>query len=443
MSRFFARLIARTIAVGLCALIGAAHAQQGQGAVGSAGEPQRRWFTVTIDPKSIVSHGAYVGGEIVMDVRFVSSDPFTRLRLELPDIEDARTQTLIRPHTLQINMFGGKGYSHQTRLAIVPLRTGALTIAAITVTGVALSRDGRHFEFKEIHPPRRLTVHGPPADFPATTWVVSRQVDIEEAWTPDIATVHPGDTVQRKIVLTVMGVKAEELPELRLASNTGYRVLNTETAISTEKTESGLTAHLEQTWNIFIDTDAVTYIDAVPFVYWDPEQGRAEQVTAPRQRVEPMLRGAAKHRQRLREQAYTEHKAKRLGLIAVLAAPLTGLLALAGIALWHALPGRADWRLWRAAGRARSPLDFYASFLEWGGRTFGPRVPVDQGRIASLGPRAAGQVTKMHETLFGNSARTFNAKRTAVRLIWAARRRRLHDWWRTVGPGVARALYLR
>ena len=59
--------------------------------------------------------------------------------------DSVEVTTLVRPHTRQINMMGGKGYSHAARLAIVPERAGTLVIPPISVSGISQARRGRSF----------------------------------------------------------------------------------------------------------------------------------------------------------------------------------------------------------------------------------------------------------------------------------------------------------
>jgi hypothetical protein len=433
----------------LCVLSAAVSAQQTVGSDRAGTDQQTRhlWFTVAIEPESTLSSGAYVDGQIVMDIRFESYDPFKRLRLMLPEIDGARVTTLVRPHTLQINMMGGKGYSHVTRLAIVPDRAGILLIPPIRVSGISQARSGRSFEFEQTHPQQRITVHPPTAEFidkaGGKAWIVSQQATLEQSWTPDISTLRSGDTVRRRIALSVAGVTAGKLAPLTLASNTGYRVLSSEPSTRTEQTETGFIAHLEQVWDIYIEADGVFYIDAVQFPYWNPELASTEILTAPRQRIEPLLRDAAELRQQLREAALAGHRARRFGLTALLALPLFGLVVILALLVRQALPTPADLRLWRASRRAGPPLNFYAAFQAWGRQTLAGAAGVDRERIASLGAPALDQVEHMQQTIFGGRGGDFDAKLTALRLIRASCRTRVRRFLAAIVPRISRLLFLR
>ena len=406
-------------------------------------DAERLWFTVTTEPEAMFEKGGWVGEEIILDVHFVSSDPFKRLRLELPKIEGARVETLVRPHTLQINMLGGRGYSHEARLAIVPTRSGTLTIPQIRVTGIAQQRNGRSVEFAEVYPEQNMEVKPPPVDYGGAAWVVPRELSMEQNWSADINTLRAGDTIRRTVVLDVRGVRAEDLPELTLNSNEGYRVLSNELNVETIRTAKGFSAKLTQSWDLFIETDEITYIDAVHFPYWDTATATTAVAQIPPQRVEPILRDAKELRDQLREEAVQRHQTQRLGLIALLALPLAAFVVIVLIGIWHALPTRADLRMKRSVRDAGSPAGFYPSFQEWGRETFGVRRPVEQARIAELGEDATLRSEELNLSIFARGKQDADVARTASAMVRGARRRRVAGYFSTLGPAISRMLFLK
>ena len=428
----------------LCASGVAAFAQQ-------TDDADRLWFSVTLEPEFIATKGAYVGGEIVLHIQFISSDPLKRVRLDLPVINGVRSDVLARAHTRQVEILdaegystlGSKKYSHETRLAIVPEESGTIVIPPIIVTGISEPANGRSIEFKEIYPEQTIVVHPKSPEFAEDAWIVSRDVTMQDSWSREFSEIQNGDTVRRKVTLTVAGITADHLPELVLGPSNGHRVLSTEVSTKTEKTDAGFIAHLEQSWDIYVETEDVTYINEIRLPYWNPELGRPEDVAVPPQRIEPLKRDAIALRQTLREEAFAEHQAKRLGLLGLLSVPVAALIMFIVLAIWRVLPTRADLRFWRASRQNVEALEFYGSFLSWGRHSFGPRTVVDREQVSALGARATAQVGRLHRSIFGAGGGRLQTSHIAATLILASRRMTMTRFLSAIVPSVSRFLFLR
>ena len=410
-----------------------------------------RLFAVTVEPEYVMTKGTYVGAEIVVHIQFLSADPLKRVRMDLPTIEGVRSEVLVRPHTLQIELEGDEGYSivgnkvysHEARLALVPTESGTVVFPAITVKGISERQDGSSLEFAQTYPEQVITVHAQDPAFAGDAWIVSRDVVIEESWSHVISEIENGDTVRRTVSLKVAGVAADELPALVLDPADGYRVLHTEVTLETEKTDTGFIVHMEQYWDIYVETEDITYVAAVELPYWNPELGEAEVAAVPQQRIEPLKRDALALRDRLRDEALAEHRAERLGLFILFALPVAVFGVFLAMVFWRLLPTKADLRFWRAAGHAGAPLDFYRSFFAWGRQTFGYGLPLGRDQFSALGDRAADQAGRLHRAVFGPDGGAFEQKRVALTLIWASRRKVVSRFLSALGPGLSRFLFLR
>ena len=410
-------------------------------------DADRLWFTVTIEPDFVRNRGTYVGGEMVMHIRLMSPDTLQRLRLDLPDIDGARTETLVRPHMRQLSSLGAMGYSdsagysYEARLALVAEQSGRVVIPPIGVTGISKPGEGQAFEFRKTFPEQAITVHPPSPAFDGDHWIVSRKATMEEFWSPGIASIRNGDTVRRRVVLSVAGVTADDLPELTLAVGDGFRVLSTGTSIETEKTDDGFIAHLEQSWDIYVETENVFHVEGFRFPFWNPETARTDVASLPRQRVEPLPEDALALRERLRDDALAEHRAKSLGLLLLLSLPAVVLLLFLALVLWRALPTRADLNLLHASLKAETPRQFYGSFLSWGRRTFETPAIVGRRQISALGTQATDHLDRLHQSVFGRHDETHQPKRTAVALIKASRRRATTAFISSVTSKFSRLLF--
>jgi hypothetical protein len=409
----------------------------------------RLWLSVTIEPDSIVEKGAYVGGEMVLRIRLMSPDSFQRLRLDWPDIEGARTEMLIRPHIRQLSSLGSMGYSDQAgysyeaRLSIIPQRSGTLIIPPIGVTGLSKPEDGNIVEFRRQSLQQAITVHPISPSFDGDHWIVSRDVTFQDYWSPAPVSIKSGDTVQRRVVLSIAGVTADDLPELTLLPASGFGVLSKGVSTKTEITDEGLIAHLEQQWDIYVDTEEVIHIDGFRVPYWNPELARTEMAGLPRQRIEPLPKDALALRDQWREEALAEHRRRSLGLIFLLSMPGAALVAFLAFIGWHALPTRADLSLWRASGNSATSLSFYRSFLSWSRSTLGTRNVADRRQTEPLGTRAAASIDGLHRSIFGKHRSNIDGRRTASALIRASRRQRVKRSASAVKSALSSFLFLR
>jgi hypothetical protein len=298
-------------------------------------------------------------------------------------------------------------------------------------------------EARRPHPEEVIVVHPANPEFSGAAWIVSREATMGEAWSHAINEIRNGDTVRRTVTLSVTGVIGDDLPELVLDPDNGHRVLSTEASTRTEKTDLGFIAHLEQSWDIYIETEDVTHIGGIRFPYWNPEAGQSVEVAIPPKRIEPLKRDAMALRQALREEAFAGHRANRLGLIGLLSVPVAALTLAVGLLLWRALPTRADLRFWRASRREADPLEFYGSFLVWGRDTFGQRTTMGRAEARLLGARATDQMGRLHRSIFGPSGGSVQPGRFAAILIGASRRMAMRRFLSTILPGMSRFLFLR
>ena len=410
------------------------------------------WFNVTISPASALTNGAYVGGEIVMKVEFISTEPFQRLRMSLPAIRGAKKETLSQPRTSQVNVFGATGYAEETlsgyrhslTISLVPQESGVLIIPAIVARGIAQPRARNAYDFEEVYPAKQIKVHPPSPRYAGDTWIVARDASLTESWTPDVTEVESGDTIRREATLTVRGVKAADLPPLFLEATEGHRVLTTESAATTEVTAEGHVTTLRQHWDIYVESNAITTVNPIRFTYWNPitERTSIEELAA--QRLEPLPADAEELRAEFRARALAEHQAKEVGLLALLAIPIAAVAAFVLLVLWHCLPSRADLGLLRAARRRDGLLAFYGDVSAWWRRTFGNDIGARRGEASRLGPAANRQIEGLHQSLFGRRADGgVSASSVASSLVVKARTARVKQYLGTIGPSLARFLFLR
>ena len=401
--------------------------------------PNQPELTVSLEPRHVKAGRAYVQGQIKLRVQLVSPHPFAALKLDLPPIAAARALTLSPPQTRKIYNFGREGYVYETRLALFPEQSGALTVPSISVVGAMSVGLDQKESFAEVNPEMRVTVKPIDPDYEARWWLVADAATMTEVWSPPPEELRVGDIVRRDVTVTVHGVTAAHLPALDLANNGSYSVVGSATATATHLTPDGVVATLRRFWDLRIETEAVISISPIRLAFWDPAAGAMASASLPAKRIEPLPRDAAALQHRLMHDAVTAHRNRRIGLFAALSVPGLALLALMVMALHTFLPTRADRRLSQTCAGPASPVICFQAVTRWSRDSF---VPDDCNGIGHLQQKVGGEAVDRLDTLqaalFSASEVGHEPERLAQSLVHAARRHRLHQCWQSILRGLYR-----
>ncbi len=402
---------------------------------GSAGAqpntaPTKPELTVLIEPYHVTVAGAYVQEQIRLRVVLVSPHPFEELKLDLPTIPNARVVTLLQPRAGKLRSYVS-GYGYETRLALFPEHSGALTIPSISVSGEIATGPEQREQFRLQEPEIVIPVRIMNPSLASDWWLVSDGIEFAESWQPDPQDFRVGTTIQRRVELTARGVAVEQLPIFEQPAGTGYDVVGVQSTQNTELTKEGLVSRVWKTWELRIRSSDVFYVGPIRIDYWNPLADQAAAAILPAKRVEPLVPDPAAARAALIDAALTAHANRRLGAIVLIAVP--GLVAGAILVLFViiAWPTRADRQLKRRCTRDASPADSLSAVLTWSRESYGLRGGSTLARPrVHLGAGASDAVLHLQESLYGPRAGACDPPRLARRLISSARRQRLNAAWR-------------
>ena len=389
--------------------------------------PSRPRLSVDIEPRRVKTQGGYVQGQIVLRVQLVSPHPFEALQLTLPPIAKARALTLSPPKTREIHNYGLKGYLYETKLALFPEQSGALTIPSIAVAGAVAIGSGRTASFTEVKPAMSIAIKPIDPSYDASWWLVADAIAMTEVWTPAPDTLSVGDIVRREVTVTAHGVTAEHLPSIEQPGDRGYAVVGSEATAKTRLTPDGAVTVLRQVWDLRIESEAVMAIAPIQLPFWDPAAGALAIASLPARRIEPLPRQAEARRAQLMRDAMSAHRNRRIGLFAGLSLPALALLALAGALLYTWLPTRADRGLLRSCAANVTPAMCFRAVTQWARVSFDT---ADYNLMGCLQQTLDGEAAKRLHTLqlalFAASDAPLEPQRLARALIAAARQHRLY-----------------
>jgi hypothetical protein len=178
----------------------------------------------------------------------------------------------------------------ERRYALFPRSAGALEIPAIRFEGVAddgvapSTEVGRLFgrgrRVRVSSAPRTITVRAPPPGASAP-WLPAREVSLSESWSRDPETLVAGEAVTRTLVLSVTGLRGEQLPALGLPPLVGAVAYADRPQRSTLASSSGVQGRYEQRVALVAEREGTLVLPPVRVAWWDTAAGAPRETVLP------------------------------------------------------------------------------------------------------------------------------------------------------------------
>jgi hypothetical protein len=162
----------------------------------------------------------------------------------------------------------------EQRFAILPERSGTLTIPAISVTSsVRLRADGRtrRTGVRVATEPFTVEVLPIPADYPADhPWLPAESVTLSETWTPDRRRMEVGEPLRRSLRAEVVGNVASAIPPLTPAlPDDHFRRYPEPPEIADDERGNSIRGVREQAYSIIPTAPGTVPLGATELVWWD------------------------------------------------------------------------------------------------------------------------------------------------------------------------------
>ncbi len=190
-----------------------------------APEERNYFIETTLDSDSV-----YVQQQLTYTVKLYVADQLESGSLGFPSMEHVTVEQLGQDRQSQ-EVIDGRRFQVLTRTyGITPRRSGELTIPGVRFDGQVrrmptsgFSALGRIEPVSARSDDININVQPRPSNYTGT-WLPSEQVTIEEHWDPDSSSFTVGEPITRRVVVTAVGVRPEQLPELNLEYPSELRV---------------------------------------------------------------------------------------------------------------------------------------------------------------------------------------------------------------------------
>lgn len=337
--------------------------------------PEQPVLVVELAPEEAhTTKGTYVQAQLRMSLRLRGRYAYEALAVTLPEIPDAEIITLQRPRTRYLVSYAGAGHVYEASYAIIPQRSGLLSIPPIRIAGRVRTDAGEDLNFDLTSEGFEVQVDPAVEGFAGGKWFVADLVEISDEWSHDPEDVRVGDVFRREIHIKARGTTGDRMPYLEMPRAAGATLVDAGRTTETEITGSDTIGHLWQSWDIRIDRDTFAEISPVRMFYWNTSTHAEDVVWLPVSRIEPLPADRAAIADEIMTEVRAEYEMQQIywvELLMILAAPFVLLF---GAWIFALVPSRADLRLRRALRRSPTAKQALSDIHDWATARAGKRA---------------------------------------------------------------------
>lgn len=271
-----------------------------------AGERSRAISVFVTEPKAVASTtqdravfieteidktALFRGEQLLYTLRILTATELSNASLPAFELDGAEVETL--PEQRYQRTLNGRTYAViERRYALFPNKEGELRIpqqelnavigGSVSRFGFDLEPFGQRSQRIRIASDEKIVVVKPLPDGQAeAAWLPASQLTLSDGWADDQNRIHVGEPLLRKIQLAVEGVPAARLPEIRMATISGFNIYPEKPELSTETTESGMISQRTETLAL-VPTQAGAYtLPKVSVKWWDTLNKRYQVAELP------------------------------------------------------------------------------------------------------------------------------------------------------------------
>jgi hypothetical protein len=265
-----------------------------------------------------------VQGEVRYTVRVFDGVGMLEGSLGEPSGEALRVSPLGETRTYETTVNGRPYRVHERQYGISPLRSGDVTIPALTLEARLRAPQGRRGDpfggslFEEMFGedpfagfpgggsdssflddffgggrsvrvrsnPISLSVRARPGDAGDEWFLPARKVELVESFSPAHPTFQVGEVVRRTVTLRALGASSEQLPRFEMPEVEGVRVYDEGSRDGSAPSDEGTVSILERTVGILPTRAGAVTLPAIEVKWFDVEAGETRTATLPARTIE-------------------------------------------------------------------------------------------------------------------------------------------------------------
>ena len=260
---------------------------------------------------SIDSKEPYIQSQVTYTIRLYHAVPLREGRMEDPTVPDAMVTRLGEDVSYETVKDGRRYQVVERKFAIIPQKSGSLTIPPIVFVGKVPGKKnrrsfiddffGNQFRsfgndpfssiFQSTKPVRSrseahtLHVQPVPPSMKDEVWLPAKDLTLNESWVPDLRQgemeLRVGEPVTRTIVLRAKGVLGPQIPEVSLAEPSRLKIYPDQPKIDTEYEGAVSVGIREQKLALVPTAEGAMRLPEVRVPWWDVDQHKRRVAVLP------------------------------------------------------------------------------------------------------------------------------------------------------------------
>ncbi len=276
-----------------------------------ANAPQQGGITDIALEVEVDNQAPYLQQQVILTVKLKHAVNLAEGVLPDPEIPGVEVYKLGDDKGYQMIQNGRRIGVIERQYALLPQQSGEVTIPSILFRGRTQERGAGSFgglfnspfnqgrQLQTRSQPIALQVKPQPQRQSGMAWLPASKLSLDESWSPTSANGEPqfrvGEPITRTLTLRAEGLSANQLPELSLHPQSGFKVYPDQPQLETGTNQQGVVGTRIEKYAIVPTQAGTLTLPAITLPWWNSQSGKLEMIKLAEKTVQiaPAAAGSA------------------------------------------------------------------------------------------------------------------------------------------------------
>ncbi len=232
--------------------------------------------------------------QVILTVRLIHTINLAEGVLPDPEISGVEIYKLGDDNGYQTVKDGRRLGVIERRYALLPQQSGEVTIPSILFRGRAQERSmgsfgglfnqGRQLQARS--KPITLKIKPQPQRNSGIPWLPAKNLTLQAEWSPKHPQFRVGEPITRTLTLQALGLSANQLPELSLTPQEGFKVYPDQPQLETDTHQQGVIGTRIEKYAIVPTRVGEITLPPINLTWWNSEQNRLSVIKLPAETIQ-------------------------------------------------------------------------------------------------------------------------------------------------------------